>query len=792
MISVRFTYLTGLKRRIFRNARLAGSWNGWAELPMTEIRAEDGCPGFTATVEFNDSEAGREHRWGVRFDGPGGANMWAINLEVSDGESQDRFRTVTLPGPGGSAEARYYFTDSRRLGAQKTYAVGSEPPDLKFAVWAPNARSVEVVFGRLDNGYITDGGVGIDPAKPRIALARGTDGLWESAPVSGFSGYVGLPYMFRIENAQGNIVYRTDIHSRWQLGRGDRNPVKTSWDGNPDTLDGTVSCSVIIDQDIVRKEFEPATSPPHQISDQDFWAIDYPHGLLGPTEIQDLVIYELHIGSLGYPGRGPGTLADAMDLLDYLSDLGVNAVELLPISEFSGNLGWGYGDTHHFVIESSAGGRDKYKHFVRACHRRGIAVIQDVVYNHFDQEAERAEWAYDSTKPEENIYYWYEGRSTDHPFPAGGYLDNGSSGFTPRFWEEPVRQMFISSAAEFIEEFHVDGLRVDLTQAIHRDNRLKANGWSVRNANLFGQKFLREWSRTLRMIRPAVMLVAEDHTGWDAVTKLPNVGGLGFDTTWFAEFYHHLIGDSNMADGAARLLHEAGFGHDGPLAMEDFAGRLWASQFAKVAYHESHDEAGNADGSLRTSRVAVNDAALFGATRTFAEARSRVAAALSILSAATPMFFMGEEVVAQKRCKFDNIATSKEDLKGERTGNGAKMFRYYQDLIRLRRANPAVRSHSIDVVHVLGANRVIAFTRRQGSHQLLIVASLNNRPFEQGYVIQTGSDRLPSGLWLETFNSDAGIYGGGNVGNYGAAIPCNGGRIELKIPANGVLVLQRL
>ena len=406
-----------------------------------------------------------------------------------------------------------------------------------------------------------------------------------------------------------------------------------------------------------------------------------------------------------------------MDLLDYLVDLGVNAVELLPISEFSGNLSWGYGDTHHFVIESSAGGRDKYKHFVRECHRRGIAVIQDVVYNHFDQEAERAEWAYDSTRPEENIYYWYEGRSTDYPSPDGGYLDNGSSGFTPRFWEEPVRQMFISSAAEFVEEFHVDGLRVDLTQAIHRDNRLKADGRGVRAANLFGQKFLREWSRTLRMIRPSVLLVAEDHTGWDAVTKLPNVGGLGFDSTWFAEFYHHLIGDSDMAGGSARLLREAGFGHDGPLAMEDFAGRLWASQFGKVAYHESHDEAGNAGGSLRTSRVAVNDAALVGATRAFAEARSRVVAALSILSAATPMFFMGEEIVAQKRCKFDNIATSKEDLRGERAGDGARMFRYYQDLIRLRRANPAVRSHSIDIVHAHGTNRVIAFTRRQGSNR---------------------------------------------------------------------------
>jgi 1,4-alpha-glucan branching enzyme len=455
-------------------------------------------------------------------------------------------------------------------------------------------------------------------------------------------------------------------------------------------------------------------------------------------------------------------------------------------------VGWGYGDTHHFVIESSSGGRDKYKHFVRECHRRGIAVIQDVVYNHYDSHAARVEWEYDSAVPEENIYYWYEGRSADYPRPDGGYLNNGSSGYTPRFWEETVRQLFISSAAELVEEFHVDGLRVDLTQAMHRDNSLNANRWSIRNANLFGQKCLREWSRTLRMIRPTVMLIAEDHTGWDAVTKVPTVGGLGFDATWLAELYHHLIGDADAAGGAARLIRDAGFGSDGPLAMAAFSGRLWRSQFSTVVYHESHDEAGNARGSRRTAKVAVNDAPLIGTTRDFAEARCRVAAGLAILSAGTPMFLMGEEIVAQRLYKYDTIVQSKEDLHGERAGTGARMFRFYQDLIRLRRANPVVRSHHIDIVHVADDNRVIAFTRRQGSNELLIVASLNNQPFANRYVIQTDPHRLPDGAWRETFNSDGAIYGGGNVGNRGMAMPASHGRIEVRIPANGFLVFQRL
>ncbi|HEY0021023.1 MAG TPA: alpha-amylase family glycosyl hydrolase [Longimicrobium sp.] len=798
MIEVRFTYLTGLKRPLFHNARLRGSWdaNGryagdWTDRPMQAVTAEDGCPAFTATVQLDESGIGQVFRWGVALDGPAGAGVWAIPTETPHTDEQRRYREFTLDGAAGRHE-RFHLTYSRWLGAQKHHAEG-QAPALRFAVWAPNAGAADVVFSAPTHGYVADDGSGIDPAMPVIPLHRRAEGIWESDPVADFAAFTGAPYMFRIRNAQGQTVYRTDLHSRWQIGRGDVDPARAPWNGDPHVLDGGVSCSVVIDQDVVRQEFEPAATPPALMSDDDFWAGEFTPGRPVPTRVEDLVIYELHIGSLGFGGPGPGTLADAMAFLDYLVDLGVNAVELLPISEFSGNLGWGYGDTHHFVIESSAGGRDKYKHFVRECHRRGIAVIQDVVYNHFDPNAERAEWQYDSTLPEQNIYYWYQGASAGYADPNGGYVDNGSTGWTPRFREEPVRHLFTSSAAEFVEEFHVDGLRVDLTQAIHRDNVLHADGSGVGAANLFGQKFLREWSRTLRMVRPSVMLMAEDHTGWDAVTKLPDAGGLGFDSTWFAAFYHNLIGDADAAPwDAARLLRQAGTGSDGPLAMGRFAAELYASRFSRVVYHESHDEAGNAGGSMRTAKVAVGNAPLAGATRAYAEARCRVVAGLSLLSAGTPMFFMGEEVVAQNLYKYDNILQAREDLHGERAGAGANMFRFYRELIALRHAHPAVRSHEIDVIHAYDPTRVLAFTRRQAQSELLVVASLNNQPFLNGYVLQTGWGRLPAGMWREIFNSDSAAYGGSDVGNYGASLPSDGARLELRLPANGFVVLQRL
>ena len=170
-------------------------------------------------------------------------------------------------------------------------------------------------------------------------------------------------------------------------------------------------------------------------------------------------------------------------------------------------------------MQTSAGGANQMKHFIRACHREGIAVIADVVYNHFStSHGQRAQWGYDSDpdqSPEHNIYYWYEGVAGDYPgFREGGYVDNGSSGFAPRYSEEYVRRMFAGSAAMLLDEFHFDGLRVDLTGAIHQDNRLHKNGDSVPNANLFGIKMLRELARTVKIIDPNAFLIAEDHTGW--------------------------------------------------------------------------------------------------------------------------------------------------------------------------------------------------------------------------------------------------------------------------------------
>ena len=799
--TVEFHFITGLARAIFRNARLRGSWDAaghysdnWTETPMVEETGDDGCPVFRARVPLDLAGQGRTFRWGVILAGPPGPNFWGIPTEVQDANSVERFREFRLQGGGAAVQVeRYYFTFARRLGANKRFPGGGGAPGIWFAVWAPNARSVDVVFADPARGYIANDGTGIDAARPAVALTRMADDIWEGGPAGDFDTFKSAPYMYRIVNAQGNTVYRTDIFSRGQIGRGSIDPAQSAWPGTPATLDGTVGCSVVIDPDVVRRDFE-STAPgaqPDLIPADEFWASEFIAGLPLRTNLEDLVIYELHVGSLGFGKAGAGDLGDAMQFLDHLTDLGVNAVELLPMAEFSGNAAWGYGDSHHFCIESSAGGRDKYRHFVRECHRRGMAVIQDVVYNHYDQAAERAQWQYDSTAPEQNIYYWYEGLPGNYAREDGGYLDNGSSGFSPRFWEETVRQQFIASAAFLLEEMHVDGLRVDLTQAIHRDNALHANGRSIASANVFGQKLLREWSRTLHTIKPTAMLIAEDHTGWDAVTQPPAQGGLGFNARWEASFYHHLIGDSEMAGGAARLLKQAGLGGNEPLAMDQFAGALYGSRYDRVVFHESHDEAGNAGSTARTMVTAVNGAALVGGARVAAEARARLCFGLSLLSAGTPMFFMGEEVAAQRQYTVNDFLSHREDIAGERAGNGQAMFRFYQELIALGHRLRSTRSHDIDILHQWNPNRTIAFKRWHGGEETIVAASFNNTAFANGYEIEKDAMAIPDARWKEIFNSDAAIYGGQNVGNSGATIESRQGRITVIVPASGFVVLVK-
>ncbi|MEJ7785492.1 MAG: alpha amylase C-terminal domain-containing protein [Solirubrobacteraceae bacterium] len=361
----------------------------------------------------------------------------------------------------------------------------------------------------------------------------------------------------------------------------------------------------------------------------------------------------------------------------------------------------------------------------------------------------------------------------------------------PRYHDPHVRELFVASAAMLLDEFRIDGLRVDQTTSIHAYNALHADGSQLGAANVFGRKLLRELCQTLKTIAPDCMLIAEDHSGWSAVTQPADQGGIGFDAVWNVDFYHHLVGDKGEGPGYARLLHSAARDHAGPLNMTAFAGALSATVAPTVVYVASHDEAGNAEHSARTIVVAVNGAPLVGATRAVAEARCRLAAGMSLLSAGTPMFLMGEEVGAQQAYTYNRFSEDKEDLLALRAGDGAALFAFFADLIRLRRAASALRARRLEILHVHDANRVVAFRRWDDDGEYAVVASLNELHFDApDYGIAHAA--LGDGVWRERFNSNATAYGGDGVGNRSGKLRAAGGHLGVVIPAMGFVVLERV
>jgi 1,4-alpha-glucan branching enzyme len=843
--TVQFVYVTGIKRNLFAGSqvRLFGDWNSagfqtsdfhdiGSMTPVGPGTSEDGCTRYVASVRLDTTQAGRTFRWGVSAVRTDGHTVWAIPTEVKRRDSREQ--VLAFQYSGAPQTVTYYLTHCRRLGANRVRTAGGDR--LVFSLWAPNARDVKVVIGKIWNsadpartplagsiapaqiagGYISDNAEGMHPTRGPFDMHPGADGTWctslDDAGLAQYEAFDHVPYMFRIVKNDGTVAFRTDLYSRCQIGYGANNPKLSSGEyrGLLKDLDGGVSCSVVINPELVTKRFEEPLFPEMEfVSEDAFWSDEFVGGNRPPVVVEDLIIYELHLGALGFGHSGSGNLKDAIAHLDYLVDLGVTAVELLPLSEFqAGGAGWGYATSHHFAIEYSGGGRDKFKYFIKACHRRGIAVIIDVVYNHFAHEAERAESKYDSNWPDFDIYYWYEGTPFQYPQADGGYVDNQSTAPAPRYHEEMVRKLFISSAAALLEEFHVDGFRVDQTTSIHAYNRLHANGDPVSDANIYGGKLLRELGRTLRLIRPEVLLIAEDHSDWDEVTKPIEQGGMGFNARWFAEYYHHLIGDTNRGLDTAKLIYTAAhYGSQMPLAMGTFSGRLYDSRYSKVVYHESHDEAGNSGGgpffdsywdpsdqgkqytSHRTIVVASDAAPLIGDTRVYAEARCRFVYGVTVLSAGTPMFLFGEEVGAQIRFKYKYVIESREDLHGLRASYGARLFHYYAEINRLRRRFSTLRTQQIDILCADDANRVLLFRRVDGAGDFIIAASLNDNSFDRGFVFH--DLRLPDAGWREIFNSNAAEFGGDNLGNLGGTPSSHQNQFECVLPKNSVLVFQR-
>lgn len=333
------------------------------------------------------------------------------------------------------------------------------------------------------------------------------------------------------------------------------------------------------------------------------------HGF-APPSLAESILYEIHIGTF----TPEGTFDAAIQRLGDLTELGVTALEIMPVGQFPGTRNWGYDGVYPFSVQHSYGGPEGLKRFVDACHARGLAVILDVVYNHLG--------------------------------PEGNYIRDFGPYFTDRYktpWGEAVnfdgpesdhvRHYFFQNILHWLDRYHVDGFRLDATHAIH-DERPKP--------------FLRELADLVRRYATEQgrepLILAENDRNDPKLALPPSRGGLGLSAIFDEDFHHGahawLTGERQgyyLDYGRMEHLAKAatqGFAYTGQYSAYHrrghgaVPGRLPAE--ALVAFLQNHDQTGNRAHGERLTALAGFDAL-------------KAAAGLLLLSPFTPMLFMGEE-----------------------------------------------------------------------------------------------------------------------------------------------------
>ena len=337
--------------------------------------------------------------------------------------------------------------------------------------------------------------------------------------------------------------------------------------------------------------------------------------------LRELVMYEVHIGTFT-PG---GTFLALIDKLNDLQQLGINAIELMPIADFAGEYNWGYDGVSPYAPSHSYGTPDDFRRLVDEAHSTGIAVYLDVVYNHLGPDG-----AYQSVFAPQ--FYTHK-----HKTLWGDGLNFDSEG------QDMVRAYFIESALAWIYDYRVDGLRADATDTIRDDSKLHFLTELTEQAHQAAHSLGRE-----------VLLIAEDARNERKVILPVDQGGHGFDAVWSDDFHHHmrhrLAGDSD------------GYYHDFDGTTESIAktiedGWFFTGQFA--GFH-GHARGTSPTGLSLASRVfCIQNHDQIG-NRAFGERLSSqisypawcAASALLLLSPEVPLLFMGQEWAAAEPFLF--------------------------------------------------------------------------------------------------------------------------------------------
>lgn len=472
-------------------------------------------------------------------------------------------------------------------------------------------------------------------------------------------------------------------------------------------------------------------------------------------------IYEVHLGSWK-PGLGYRELAT--ELADYCEDMGFTHLELLPVAEHPFGGSWGYQVTSYYAPTSRFGSPDDFRYFVDTLHQRGIGVIVDWVPAHFPKDA----WAlakFDGTA----LY--------EHADPRRGeQLDWGTYVFD--FGRNEVRNFLVANALYWIEEFHLDGLRVDAVASMLYLDYSRPEGQWLPNEyggreNLDAVRFLQELNATVYRRHPGVVMIAEESTAWPGVTRPTHLGGLGFGFKWNMGWMHDTLHYLSREP-----IHRS-FHHNEMTFSLVYA---WSENFVLPL---SHDEVVHGKGSL-WGRMPGDD-------------WNKAAGVRSLLAfmwahPGKQLLFMGGEFGQQQEwSESRSLDWHLVEQPGLHQGIQALM----RDLNSVYKTAAALFSHDVtpEGFQWIDANdsggNVLSFLRvGEDGSTLACVANFAGMPHHDYRV------GLPSaGRWKELVNTDAAHYGGSGVGNLGGVEaekkPWHGRPYSalLQLPPSGVLWL---
>ena len=438
----------------------------------------------------------------------------------------------------------------------------------------------------------------------------------------------------------------------------------------------------------------------------------------------ELVIYELHIGTFTFaPGRR-GTFDSAIARLDHVRDLGCNAVQIMPSDEFPGDISWGYNPSDLFAIESSYGGHAGLYRFVEAAHARGLAVVFDVVYNHFGPE-DLDLWRFDGWHLGDNgggIYFYNDWRIQT---PWGSRPDYGRG---------EVRQFIRDDVLHWLLDCRLDGLRWDATGWIRN---VWGHGRGDPGADLADGWSLLQWCNgEIDARQPWKLSIAEDMQDDPSIVAPLSAGGAGFDAQWAAGFMHALRGIACQVWDDQRDVG----------ALAGFVAQPLGGAFQRVLYTESHDEVAASNGGARLPEaIAPGDGEGY-----YAQKRSTLAAAVLFVSPGIPMLFMGQEMLAV------GAWSDAVELDWSRADRFAGIVALYRDLAHLRRnwfdTTRGLRGDCVHVSHVNPIDRVLAIHRWAAGGARDDVVTLVNFGARAYDAYRIGLPR--PGRWRVRFNSD--------------------------------------